>query len=211
MEPKPLPGRKAEAARNDAVILAAARAVFLRDPTAPMSAVAHEAGVGVGALYRRYASKDELLQRLCGDGLRRFTELAEMALADDGDPWDSFANFIQGVIVADVHALTVRLAGTFTPTEELHRLAAHSSEVVTVVFERARTAGAIRGDLAANDLPMIFEQLTAVQLPDPVRTRELRDRYLVLQLDALRATARATALPHTPPTAGELGHRWIRG
>ena len=47
--------------------------VFLRDPSAPMSAVAEEAGVGVGGLYRRYASKDELLQKLCGDGLRQFT------------------------------------------------------------------------------------------------------------------------------------------
>ena len=105
-----------------------------------------------------------------------------------------------------MHALTVRLAGTFTPTEELHRLAAHSSEVVTAVFERARTAGAIRADLAANDLPMIFEQLTAIQLPDPVRTRELRDRYLVLQLDALRATPWRQRCPTLrPPQVNSVG------
>ncbi len=209
MDPKPLPGRKAEAARNDGTILEAARAVFLRDPGAPMSAVAHEAGVGIGALYRRYPSKDALLQKLCGDGLRRFTELAEAALADQHDPWESFAGFIRGVIAADVHALTVRLAGTFTPTDELHLLAAHSSDVVRMVFERARSAGVIRSDVDVNDLPMIFEQLTAIRLPDPGRTADLRDRYLRLQLDALRAT-RAAALPHSPPTAAELGRRWAR-
>jgi AcrR family transcriptional regulator len=73
-------GRRAEAARNDERILAAARAVFLADPSAPIAAVAQRAGVGVGALYRRYASKDHLLQTLCADGLHRFIAIAESAL-----------------------------------------------------------------------------------------------------------------------------------
>ena len=59
----PLSGRRAEAARNDGVILRAAREVFLDDPSAPIAAVAERAGVGIGALYRRYPSKDALLQR----------------------------------------------------------------------------------------------------------------------------------------------------
>ena len=59
----PLRGRQAEAARNDAAILEAARAVFLRDSSAPMSAVAERAGVGVAGLYRRFAGKDELLRK----------------------------------------------------------------------------------------------------------------------------------------------------
>src|SRR5689334_22366577 len=72
-----LSGRQAEAARNDRTILEAARTVFLRDPKAPIAAVAAEAGVGVGALYRRYASKEVLLQTLCTDGLRQFVAIAE--------------------------------------------------------------------------------------------------------------------------------------
>ena len=78
----PLRGRQAEAARNDAAILEAARAVFLRDSSAPMSAVAARAGVGVAGLYRRFAGKDELLRSLCGDGLRHFVALAEEARTD---------------------------------------------------------------------------------------------------------------------------------
>ena len=63
-----LPGRRGQAARNDAVILDAARDVFLADPKAPIAAVADRAGVGISALYRRYASKDDLLRTLCHDG-----------------------------------------------------------------------------------------------------------------------------------------------
>ncbi len=53
MTTAPLSGRKAQAARNDTLILAAARAVFTADPSAPIAAVAERAGVGISALYRR--------------------------------------------------------------------------------------------------------------------------------------------------------------
>ena len=64
--------RGARRARNDERILAAARAVFVADPSAPIAAVARHAGVGMSALYARYASKEDLLRALCADGLRRY-------------------------------------------------------------------------------------------------------------------------------------------
>src|SRR5262249_22290945 len=115
----PLSGRRAQAARNDRLILEAARAVFVADPAAPISAVAEHAGAGISALYRRYASKEDLLRHLCLDGLHRYTAAVEAAVADEGDPWTAFATFMRRVVDADTHALTLRLAGTFTPTEEL--------------------------------------------------------------------------------------------
>jgi AcrR family transcriptional regulator len=166
-------------------------------------------GVGVSALYRRYASKDELLQTLCADGLHRFIATADAALADDGDPWDAFAGFIGGIVDADVHSLTVHLAGTFTPTQELHQLADDANKRAARVFRRAKLAGSIRADLHLNDLAMLFEQLTAVRVGDAERTRTLRQRYLGLQLDALRPAAATTKLPGPPPSSDELGERWI--
>jgi AcrR family transcriptional regulator len=206
-------GRQAEAARNDAAILTAARAVFLRDPSAPMSAVANEAGVGVGGLYRRYASKDELLQTLCGRGLRLFLSLAENALARataGDDPWDAFEEFLRGVVESDVHALTVRLAGTFRSTDELRDLAMRSGVLVDELVDRARAAGSLRDDVTAADLPMIFEQLTAIRVSNPERTAQLRRRYLSLHLDALRAGPGAHPLEGDAPTPGELRERWER-
>ncbi len=205
---RPLRGRQAEAARNDAAILGAAREVFLRDPSAPMSAVAERAGVGVAGIYRRFAGKDELLRTLCGDGLRQFVALAEAARADTGDSWAALERFLTGVVESDVHSLTVKLAGTFRSTQELGRLAAHSTVVVEEVVARAQKSGQLRGDVVAADLPMIFEQLSAVRVEDPRRTAALRRRYLALHLDALRAAD--AGLPEPAPTPEELGERWSR-
>ena len=80
----PLSGRKAQANRNDEVILRAAREVFVADPAAPISAVAKAAGVGISALYRRYEGKEVLLQTLCAEGLATYIACAEAALAVEG-------------------------------------------------------------------------------------------------------------------------------
>jgi AcrR family transcriptional regulator len=203
----PLSGRRAEAARNDQRILDAARAVFVADPGAPIAAVAEHAGVGIGALYRRYASKEELLRRLCGDGMTAYIAAASEALAGDGDPWEAFARFMRRVVDADTHSLTSRLAGTFTPTEELIRDAAASQELNERLFERTRAAGVLRPDLDVNDLSFVFEQVASVRLGDQARTAQLRHRYLALLLEAMRAPGTAP-LPGPPPTWQELTARW---
>src|SRR5919198_1443483 len=107
----PLNGRRVQAAHNDQRIRDAARAVFTADPDAPIAAVAAHAGVGISALYRRYRSKDVLLQRLCLDGLQRYIAEAEAALADDGEPWTAFAHFMGRCLDAGTGALTLRFAG----------------------------------------------------------------------------------------------------
>jgi AcrR family transcriptional regulator len=210
-QPAGLSGRKAEAARNDRAILDAAREVFMREPGAPISAVAHEAGVGVGALYRRYASKEELLQTLCADGLRQFVAIAQDALEAGVPAAAAFTQFIEGIVDSDVHALTAALAGTFTPTEELRALAARAAALADRVFQRTQAAGALRADLRAADLPMLFEQITAIRLGRPPRTAALRRRYLALILDGLRPAAAVTPLPGSPPSAAELAQRWRPG
>jgi AcrR family transcriptional regulator len=204
---KPLSGRRAQAARNDQLILEAAREVFVAEPAAPIAAVAERAGVGIGALYRRYASKEELLRRLCADGLQEYIAAVEAALADEGDPWDAFANFMRRIVDANTHSLTLRLAGTFAPTEELRRDSRKAEELNVRLFERTRTAGVIRPDVEVDDLSLLFEQLAAVRVGDEGRTRQLRYRYLGLLLDALRVPARSS-LPGPPPSWEEISGRW---
>lgn len=198
--------RTAEAARNDAAILAAARAVFIADPAAPIAAVAERAGVGVSALYRRYLNKDDLVRTLCADGLAEFIAIAEASL--QRDPADCLDAFITGVVDADVHSLTVHLAGTFPTTPELGELAAQANRLAAAVFKRARSAKAVRSDVHVNDLPMIFEQLAAIRLGPPERVASLRNRYLTLHLQALKPGPHATKLPGTPPTDDEHAARW---
>ena len=84
--PGPLRGRQAQAVHNDELILQAAREVFLADPGAPISAVSERAGVGIGALYHRYAGKEDLLRTLCRNGqLIYLTEIRRALASDSGD------------------------------------------------------------------------------------------------------------------------------
>jgi AcrR family transcriptional regulator len=203
----PLGGRRAEAARNDDRILAAARAVFMADPAAPISAVAARAGVGVGALYRRYPSKEELLRRLCAEGLQRYVAVVEAALADEGDVWEAFAGFMHAAVEADTNSLTTRLAGTFTPTQELYREADRAQTLNRRLIARVRDAGALRADVEAEDVGIALELVAGLRLGDATRTKQLRHRYLQLILDGLRASP-GDDLPGPGPTWGELSARW---
>ena len=202
-----LSGRRAEAARNDRRILEAAREVFVADPSVPIAAVAARAGVGIGALYRRYGSKEELLRRLCAEGQRQYIAEAEAALADEGDPWVAFTGFMRRIVDADTHSLVLRLAGTFAPTDEMYRNGQRAEELNVQLLERIRAAGAIRPDVEAVDIALLFEQLAAVRVADEKRTRQLRHRYLALILDALR-NASGSPLPGPPPSWEEIDRRW---
>ncbi len=94
-----------------------------------MSAVAARAGVGISALYRRYASKEDLLRQVARDGLARYLEEAEAAVADDGDPWEAFEAFMTRLLDAQTVAITMNLAGTFTPNEELYAMSVRAAEL----------------------------------------------------------------------------------
>ncbi len=195
-------GRARQAARNNEVILTAAREVFLADKRAPISAVAERAGVGISALYRRYAGKDDLLRTLCHDGLRVFIAEAERAAAEPDD-WAAFAGFLHGVVEADVHSLTVHLAGTFTPTAEMNTDAVRANDLATALFDRVRPL--LRPGATPADVTMLLEMCAAVRVPDPARTTELRRRYLAMLLDGLRT---GPELPGPAPAVAELSWRW---
>ncbi len=200
----PTVGRGRQAARNNVAILTAAREVFLADPRAPIAAVAERAGVGISALYRRYPGKEDLLRTLCHDGLRVFIAVAQWAAAQPDD-WAAFETFLRGVVAADVHSLTVHLAGTFVPTAEMHADAVRAGELAVALFERARPR--MRPGVVAGDVTMLLEMCAAVRLPDAALTLDLRGRYLTVLLDGLRAGG---GLPGPAPTAAQLNWRWAR-
>jgi AcrR family transcriptional regulator len=201
-----LSGRRAEAARNDQLILEAARAVFSENPEAPIAAVAERAGVGIGALYRRYRSKDELLQRLARDGLGRYIAAATAALADEGDPWQAFVTFMRRCVEGGAGSVTLRHAGAFTSTQELREAGMQAYVVSKQLLERAKAAGGLRPEIVVGDLALLFEQLQAIRVGDEARTSQLRQRYLALLLDGLRAGQ--AALPGPAPEWEEMNRRY---
>lgn len=189
-------------------MLDAARTVLLRDPRATMAAVAREAGMGVGGLYRRYRNKQDLLRAVCDDNLRRYIALGEAALADSEDPWSALATFMGKVVDEGIHQLTPCLAGSVVMDERLLELAAQSGEVTDRVLRAARGSGMLRADVSRADLTLLIEQLGSLDLGDAERTAQLRHRYLVLMLDGLRATSATGRLPGPPPADSELSVRW---
>ena len=205
-ESAPLSGRRAQAARNDQIILDSARAVFLADPGAPITAVAKHAGVGISALYTRYGSKEELLRKLCTDGLRTFVAETEAALADGSDHWHAFASYMRRAVDADTSSLTLALAGTFTPTPDMFELAERSNQLQAAFFDKIKDA--LRPGVSIHDLSLVFEQVAAVRVASPQRTKELRRRCLTVILDGLRA-GQAGPLPGPPPTWQEINERWL--
>ncbi len=200
-------GRRAQAARNDDRILEAAREVFLANPAAPMATVAAQAGVGMSALYRRYPSKDQLLQDLAADGLTRFAADLELALADRGDPWESYVACLHRVLDGRSQALAQRLAGTFTPTAELTALATRAGDLYEKLHQRTRRAKALRSDVEAADIIVLLEMIMLVELPDPRSAAGLRRRYLTLLLQSLHAVD-AERLPGPAASSEQLADRW---
>jgi AcrR family transcriptional regulator len=201
-------GRQAEASRNDALVLDAARVVLTADPGAAIADVAKRAGVGIGTLYRRYPSKEALVLHLCLDGMRRLEAVTREALERvDDDPWEAFAAWMRDGLAAGAGSLGAALAGTFTPTEELLTAARELYAAGQELIERVKAAGVLRPDVTQEDVNLLFEQLRAVRLGDDDRTAELQRRYLALMLQALRGPG-AAPLPGSPPAWAEIRARW---
>ncbi|MGI5204532.1 TetR/AcrR family transcriptional regulator [Spirillospora sp. CA-108201] len=203
----PLSGRKAQAARNDELIREAARAVFTADPGAPISAVAEHAGVGISALYRRYKSKEDLLQKLADEGMDRYLAEVEAALDDEGDAWEAFAAFMRRCLDIGAGSLTMRLAGSFEVTEDMSRKGREIHVATQRLLERTREAGGLRPEIEVGDVSVILEYLHGIRIGDDERMNRLQHRYLALILDAMNLTDRYE-LPGPPPSWQELVTRY---
>jgi len=108
------------------------------------------------------------------------------------------------IVDADTNSLVQRPAGTFTPTDEMYRDSVKAEKLNKRLLARTKAAGAIRGDVDANDIALIFEMIAAVRVTDPVRTAALRHRYLALLLDAMHGLS---ATPPSVPAPNVAGAR----
>ena len=204
----PLSGRRREAARNDIEILAAAREVFLAAPAAPISAVADRAKVGISALYRRYASKDDLLRELARDGI---VPLHRRARSRPGRRPRSVDGLHR---LPDQNPRRRKPGPGPAPGLQLHRtptcaeLAQPAGTLAAAVHERAQRDGARRTPTST--------RRTSCSCPDPQRRnwapnanvgQALRRRYLTLFLQALHAPGTAP-LPGPAADPAELAALW---
>lgn len=204
-------GRQAEAARNDLVVLAAAREVFATmGADAPVAAVAERAGVGIGSLYRRYGSKDDLLRHLCLLAMRQSIEAAEAAL-EVADPWAALAGFVRASVAAGTGSLGP-LAGAIESTPEMWQASRRGRELLGQLVSRARTAGVVRADVTPLDVAHLIELFGRLgpAVAEGGEQEAIRQRLLAVALDGLRAGQAFGSLPEPAPTVGYYEGRWAK-
>jgi AcrR family transcriptional regulator len=189
---------RADAERNRRRILEAAATVIARDGVeASVEAIAREAGLGMGTLYRRFASKDDLVRAVLAE--RAETTLGEMAAGGSADdPWDALAGSIT--------ALAAGFAGDqglFDAVAEaggrpqLLEVRSRFLQAMAPVLAEARAAEVVRDDVTVTDLVTLASIVTRV--PPSAREVDARiwQRFLGLALDGLRPGA-ASVLPRAP-------------
>jgi AcrR family transcriptional regulator len=162
---KPL---RADARRNRARVIEAARECFARDGIeAQMDEVAAAAGVGVGTVYRHFATKDALVDALAADYFAGEEEIARRSL-DVDDPWEAFSGFIREG--AELLEANRALAQISADRPEVMKQAAVAADqelgffgTVETLIERAKHAGVLREDFELEDVPAIMCSLGALQ------------------------------------------------
>src|SRR5215217_7836939 len=155
-EPRAL---RADAERNRRRILDAARQVFANEGLgAGVDAVARAAGVGVGTVYRRFPTKQDLLAAVIEDGICRLAEEIEQVESVD-DAWQAFEATVRAFAetIARDRGFYDVIHGTpeFIPIARDSKLRLMNS--VERVLTRAQDAGVVRKDLVADDIGVLSQ------------------------------------------------------
>jgi AcrR family transcriptional regulator len=196
-----------DAEQNRQRILRAASEVFTaRGLQATLDDVAHQAGVGVGTVYRRFPDKEALVDALFEDKLQALVTQAELAL-EAPDSWTGLVTLLEragAMLTRDRGLLEILMYATYGQ-DRVSRARARMQPVVTRVVERAQRDGKVRADLRPTDVPFIeFMLSTAAEYAAQVQPEVWR-RYMTLIVDGLRPSrADTTPLPTSALTPEEM-------
>ena len=177
-----------DAERNRQRILKAASEVFTeRGLDVSLDEVARHAGVGVGTVYRRFRTKEELVEALFVDRIEEVAVLAEEA-AQAADPWSGLACFMEQAarkLAGDLGLRQMMMFATYGG-DRIWYARQRNQPLVTRLVERAQAAGQLRTDLKPTDIPFIVFVLTDAAQFAKQANPEIWRRYLTLVLDGLR-------------------------
>jgi len=181
-------------------ILASATALFAeRGLGTTLADVAIHAGVGVATVYRRFATKDELIYEVYADRLRAGEDLARRAAAEP-DAWRGFVEFFEESIeiLANDRGLRDLTIGGYTRSlgwargttpDRLARLLSDNGQTMgvhlTEVVRRAKKAGRLRRDFEATDMMVLSIAVQATIAFGGTEHPELYRRSLGFILDGL--------------------------
>jgi AcrR family transcriptional regulator len=142
---------RADAERNRALVLEAARSVFAEHGLeAGVAEIAERAGVGVATIFRRFPHKNDLLVAILEARVHEIAEIARGA--------DTLREFM--FAAAELHmndrGLCDSVGSELFDRPELERGRAQVRVHVARLLERAREDGEVREDVTVDDLPIIL-------------------------------------------------------
>lgn len=180
---------RADAERNRRRLLDAARTLFAeRGLEVSLDDIAAEAGVGVGTAYRRFRSRDEIVDALFDESLADMEQRAVNAAAEP-DAWKALTGFfLENMRVqAANRGLKQLLHQSVDGRERVGAMRARMMPLLEGVIERAKADGALREDVGLSDLTVISIMIGAtVDFAGTVDDR-VWERYAALLFDGLRA------------------------
>jgi AcrR family transcriptional regulator len=201
--------QRADAARNRERVLASAEAVLARDGlSASMRAIAADAGVGLGTIYRNFPTQEALYQAII---IRRTKALINEAadLAGAPDPGQAFFDYFTRVVehAMRTEAIADLLAGAgINPKSGMAGVGDGMRHAIGTLLARAQQAGAVRPDLRMPELMAILTA-TCMAAEHSQWDAQLRARTLAVVFDGMRpqhapAAPGGVAAPGSPEPGG---------
>ncbi len=176
---------RADARRNNERLVTAAREVFAKcGGGASMEAIAKQAGVGVGTLYRHFPKRIDIVEAVYRTDVDDLICAAEEAVAQN-EPWEALVVWLEAFLRYGQVKRTFlnELHEAFDKNPQL-KVASREriNQAVGTVLGRAQEAGVARTDLDGSDLMQILGPMcTSATL-----TESQGERLLAMILDGLR-------------------------
>lgn len=138
-------------------VLAVAGELFAREGLdVSMPALAEAIGVGVGSIYRQIGRKEDILAALMAARAERVATDLEAALGAP-DPWTGLCDATYALVEQCVHDSVMQEAWA---ASSMHPVVVpvrrRTAAALDALVERARAAGALHEDAAADDLRIVF-------------------------------------------------------
>jgi AcrR family transcriptional regulator len=188
-----------DAEQNRCQIVSAARELFAeRGIDVPLEDIARHAGVGIATLYRRFPTRQALIEEIFDARLEQAVQAAVDALAE-ADAWEGFTAYIMRLCELQAHDSGLRdvLMTTFPTARTLEATRIKGHRLAKQLIERAKEQGRLREDFSAEDLIFLLLANGAfVSATNGIR-RTAWKRYVALFLQGCRAEG-AHELPEPP-------------
>lgn len=178
--------KRADARRNRELLVAAARDVFSTQGVgASMEAIAKQAGVGVGTMYRHFPNRIDLVEAVYQSDVEELAATARQVVAEL-EPWEAVSAFFDAFMryAQTKQALLGELQQAFEKKPDFRSQARELIESsFNLVIDNARNAGVVRPDVEGSDVMQLMSPVCTNASIPPERTA----RMLGMILDGMRA------------------------